>query len=194
MTELVKLMHICPCVMFIAQIFREEFLATKTNIITSWRGSNASNNFGNFFCCIFWTNFSGFPFVCMMIFHMFRLIFYKFKVFYSIVCFYSINMMYSLIFSKLSTKILLHNIAMIKNAFTIYINTNISKRSNRWFPFSKVFPIGRDVIILVSKPSASMYLTNLTVLFFKNIRASINSAYFVCNHKINHIMKGRVCQ
>lgn len=146
-----KTMIVSPLVMFRTKISRHKFVPTKT-ILTwiSWF-IYTFNNIAYFFRRVWRKFFSIVPSIAVIFFHMFRIIFKEFKIFYFIIGFYFIYMMDTFIFFKFSSKILFHNISMLKNSFSIYIYTKITKFSERWLSFFEIKPIWRYIIIIFIK-------------------------------------------
>ena len=121
----------------------------------------------------------------MVFFSMFRIAFEQFKIFYPIISSYTIYMVNSFFFCKFSTKMLFHNISVLKNSCSIYKNTKVTTRSKMRLAFFKEIPIRRNIVVSVSKHSTSMHLADLTIGFFKYIFTPWNFTY-ITNHYPNN--------
>ncbi len=79
----------------------------------------------------------------------FRLMHYL-KISKIVVEFISVFMVYYLIFIKFSTKMLFHNITMLKNSFSIYIYSTVSRFSYTWFiPYTFISTVSFKSLVTV---------------------------------------------
>ena len=194
MMNIKKIVFISPVVVLSTKISCHESTATKTRIMNIYRFGQSLKDFIDLFLGIFRADFSLFPFFRMVLQHMFSIVRKQFKIFNPIVRLITIYVVDTFALPKFSTKILLHNISMLKNALIVYKNTDITQFCKRWFSLLEIGPIGRYIITSVSKPSASMYLTDAAIILFENVRTIWDFAYSRCIHMSNHNVKGSTCQ
>lgn len=158
-----KFVLVGPLVMFGAQVASHKLAAAETNATWVRWFSQIKKYITKGFARI--AVFSLMPPNRVSLFNMLRVILKKFKIFYSIVCSFAVNMMDSFFLFKFSTNMLLHNIYMFQHSFTVYVDTHVTQLGQcRFIVFITVRRF-RNVITSISKPSATVHLTNLTRRF-----------------------------
>lgn len=120
-----KIVNIGPLIMCITKISGFMFLTTKAFFSTSMRFRNTKENLAKNVVRIF--TFSYMPLIRMCGFYMFGIVLKQEKIFNSVISFYSIYMMDYFGFLEFSSKRFLHHIAMVKESFTINIDSKIAK-------------------------------------------------------------------
>ena len=175
------------------------YSAEASGIVYLW-SINPSKNFTYQFITIFRMVSIFIHHFSMVMFHMFRMIFAKFKVPYSIIRYNAVLMVDTFISFKFSSKILFHNISMLKNSFSVYIYTKITQWRKARLSFFQVIPIRRNIIISMSEKSASVHLADMVFILAKNVETIRNCtnhfcrSFFIGSHKDYYNVWGNKCQ
>jgi len=179
-----KFMSISPEIVSFAKVFCHRFFAAETSSTTQSWFRNMQKNFSNVFSGILTSYISFFPTIRMIPPYVFSVIFHQFKIFYSIISLDMIQVVHSFVLFKFSPKMLLYYKPMFQNSFFSSIYTDIAKWTDTGLSFFKVSPIRRNLIVPVSKKSASVHCTNTTIIPFKDVVAVFNFANFSSSHNI----------
>ena len=178
------------CIVFQTKAFPFSFVGTPNNQTFSFKTISRETVLWNVIFRPIYRGvvlFSHFPHIGMAFTHMFSMAIKQFKVLNSIVSFNSIYVMHPFFFSKLSLKVLFHNMTMLKNPFTIYVNTKVSHGAEAGLSFFKNSPIWRNVVkIFMTKPPSSVHIANTSFSFSQYFFTSFNFAcltnhYPYCN-------------
>ena len=169
-----------PLVMFRTKISRHKLVATET--ISIW----VRNSFQTFKYILHNISrisvFSSVPPNGMPIFYMLGVILKKLKVFESIICPIKIDMMHCFFGVKFSTKMLLHDMSMLKNTLTFDPYSIITIVSKLGLSLFKQSPFRRNIIVPMSMKSTPMLLTYTPCSRIKNSGTILDSAYITFSH------------
>lgn len=151
----------------------------------------------NSFCRQLTIIFSLFPFGWMVFLHVFGIVIHQLKIFYPIICLIAVDVVDALARLELSSKVLLHDVSMLKDSLTVYIDTKIAIFCQTWFTFLESSPVGFGVESSMPKLSTSVHLTNKPLSFLEDIFAAFNLAYSLfrySSHKGNYNTMGYISQ
>jgi len=172
----------CPLVMFITKISGLGLSVTKTALVCIARFGEALHNLCNLFGAIRRRFFSGTPFIGMFSLHMLRMGIIQFKVFDSVVGFDSVHVMDSFSLSKFPSKVLLHYIAMLKHALSVYKNPVIAQRREAWRTFFEMAPVWGNLKIAIPIQAGSVHSTIATIIFGADSLTSVSVAFLSFCH------------
>lgn len=185
-----ELVLVCPLIMLRAQVFSFVFPATKTSIKSkSWKSCSLYYLF-DILGRIRRAYLTLSPCVAVMSTHVRSIVIHQFQVLKSVIGLVMVFMMNSFVFGKWSSKVLRHYVAMLKNTFTVNVDSNVSRLCKAWLTFLQVNPVRIDVVGLMSKPSTAVSLTNLARSFIQYVCTTLNPTYFTSRH--NPIIPGGV--
>lgn len=183
---LTKLVSVSPLVMLNTEIPRSNLLFTKTFLMTTEWLIHSFQDVRYFFRRIWRGDASVFPHVLVMSLHVFGIVFHQLKVLNSVIISNMVLMMNSLRWFQRSTNMLLHDISMVKDSFSAYIYSEVSKWSKKGLSFFKVLPIRGNFVISMTHKPKTMCTTNLPILYLEYTFASVYSANFSLSHITNH--------
>lgn len=182
-----KLMFPNPLIMLVAKVSSHEITTTKARLAwVGWlcqTGKDVPQGLHRV------SVFSFVPSSRVGFLDMFRMVFKKLEVLYSIIGFYVVDVMNSFLRFKLAAKVLFHNVPMLQNPSSIYIDAHITQGANAGLPLLEIRPVRGDTVIAVTMIPAAMHLAYTSSSFIEHSVAFLDVTYFSKSHK-NIITQG----